>query len=127
MPSSDPDLVARARAGDADAYAALLRRHDRALGRVCGRMLGDPVAAADVAQDAALVGWLQLDRLREPERFGAWLAGIGRILALREMRERAGPPARLTADGALPDRAGEAGEDPVERALAGERAGELAA
>src|SRR4051812_49758141 len=103
MPMSDPDLVARARAGDAAAYAALLRRHEPALARVCVRMLGDPVAAADVAQDAALVGWLQLDRLREPERFGAWLAGIGRMLALRELRERAGAPDPLTADRALPD------------------------
>src|SRR3954452_2337315 len=127
MPANDADLVARARAGDADAYAALLRRHQPALARVCARMLGDRVAAADVAPDAALVGWLQLDRLREPERFGAWLAGIGRMLALRELRERAGAPDRLTADGAVPDRAGEGREDPVERALAGERAGELAA
>src|SRR3954453_10100143 len=127
MSTNDADLVARARAGDADTYAALLRRHEPALARVCVRMLGDPVAAADVAQDAALVGWLQLARRREPERSGPWLAVIGRMLALRELRERAGAPDRLTADGALPDRAGEAGEDPVERALAGERAGELAA
>jgi RNA polymerase sigma factor (sigma-70 family) len=127
MPTNDADLVARARAGDADAYAALLRRHQPALARACARMLGDPVAAADVAQDAALVGWLQLDRLREPERFGAWLAGIGRMLALRELRERAGARDRLTPDGALPDRPAEGREDPVERALAGERAAELAA
>jgi hypothetical protein len=32
-----------------------------------------------VAQDAALVAWLQLDQLRDAERFGAWLAGIGRV------------------------------------------------
>jgi RNA polymerase sigma factor (sigma-70 family) len=126
MSTNDADLVARARAGDADAYAALLRRHQPALARGCARMLGDPVAAADVAQDAALVGWLQLDRLREPQRFGAWLAGIGRMLALRELRGRAAARDRLTADGALPDRAAD-GEDPVERALAGERAAELAA
>jgi RNA polymerase sigma factor (sigma-70 family) len=125
MSASDPDLVARARTGDADAYAALLRRHQATLGRVCARVLGDPSAAADVAQDAALVGWLQLDRLREPERFGAWLAGIGRMLALRELRRRADARDRLTADGAVPDVV--AGEDPVERALAGERAAELAA
>src|SRR3954463_12209804 len=77
MPTNDADLVARARAGDADAYAALLRRHQPALARVGARMLGDPVAAADVAQDAALVGWLQLDRLREAERFGGGLGGGG--------------------------------------------------
>jgi len=128
MAPSDPELVARARAGDADAYAALLRRHQAALDRACGRLLGDRAAAADVAQEAALVGWLQLERLREPERFGAWLAGIGRMLALRERRSRAVARDRLTADGALPDRAaGDAHADPLERALAGERAAELAA
>src|ERR1700760_3377594 len=42
MPTNDANLVARARAGDADAYAALLRRHQPALARVCTRMLGDP-------------------------------------------------------------------------------------
>jgi RNA polymerase sigma factor (sigma-70 family) len=127
MTTSDRDLVARARAGDADPYAALLRRHEAAVRRACVRVLGDPAAAADVAQDAALVGWLQLDRLREPDRFGAWLAGIGRMLALRAVRERAGALDRLTADGALPERPSGAHNDPAERALAGERAAELAA
>src|SRR3954469_8766914 len=123
MPTNDADLVARARAGDADAYAALLRRHQRALARVCGRMLGDPVAAADVAQDAALVAWLQLDRLREPERFGAWLAGIGRVLSLRARRERHAAP---TPSDSLPERAADERDQPVERVLARERAHELA-
>src|ERR687886_2987957 len=103
MTPTERELVARARAGDADAYAALLRRHHAPARRACARVLGDPVAAADVAQDAALVGWLQLDRLRDPERFGAWLAGIGRMLALRALRERASARDRLTRDGALPD------------------------
>src|ERR671939_1759624 len=39
----------------------------------------------------------------------------------------AAPLDRLTADGALPERAAGADEDPAERALAGERASELAA
>src|SRR4051812_39820992 len=127
MPTSDPDLVARARAGDADAYAALLRRHHRALARVCARMLRDPVAAADVAQDAALVAWLQLDRLREPERFGAWLAGIGRMLWLRELRRRGAGRERLTATGSLPDAAQDERDDPPARIVARERAADLAA
>jgi RNA polymerase sigma factor (sigma-70 family) len=126
MTPTDRELVARARAGDADAYAALLHRHQAPARRACARVLGDPVAAADVAQDAALVGWLQLDRLRDPERFGAWLAGIARMLALRALRERASALDRLTPDGALPERAARADEDPAERALAGERAAELA-
>jgi hypothetical protein len=69
MPETDRSLVARARAGDAQAYTALLERHGGRLLRICVGSLGDPAAAADVAQDAALVAWLQLDRLQEPARF----------------------------------------------------------
>lgn len=127
MRESDQALVGRARAGDAEAYAILLRRHGAALARACARSLGDAATAADVAQDAALVGWLQLDRLRDPARFGAWLAGIGRMLALRTLRERAIARDALTRDGTLPERVAAAGDDPAERALSAERAAELAA
>jgi RNA polymerase sigma-70 factor (ECF subfamily) len=127
MSATDRSLVARARAGDTQAYAALLERHRGRLLRTCARSLGDPAAAADVAQDAALVAWLQLDRLQDPARFGAWLAGIGRVLSLRVLRERAASPERLTRDGSLPDHAADRRDDPAERLLARERAGELAA
>ena len=116
---SDRTLVARARAGDAKAFAELLSRHRARLTRSCAVVLGD--ACADVAQDAALVAWLQLDRLREPERFGAWLAGIGRVLSLRALRER------RVESGSLPERAADEREQPLERVLARERAHELAA
>jgi RNA polymerase sigma factor (sigma-70 family) len=116
---SDRTLVARARAGDAKAFAELLSRHRARLTRSCAVVLGD--ACADVAQDAALVAWPQLDRLREPERFGAWLAGIGRVLSLRALRER------RVESGSLPERAADEREQPLERVLARERAHELAA
>lgn len=112
---SDRFLVRRARGGDAGAFAVLLARHRPRLVRAAG--------SPDVAQEAALVAWLQLDRLRDPDRFGAWLAGIGRLLALRERREARD---ELTRDGAVPDRATDPREEPAERVLAGERAAELA-
>ncbi len=90
-------------------------------------ILGDDAVAAEVAQEAALVGWLQLDRLRDPARFGAWLAGIGRMLSLRALRERAARPGRLTRDGSLPEHPADARDDPAERLLAREGAAELAA
>jgi uncharacterized protein len=116
---SDRTLVERARAGDAKAFAELLGRHRAGLTKSCSRVLGDQ--CADVAQDAALVAWLQLDRLREPDRFGAWLAGIGRVLSLRALRER-----RPELIGDPPERAADPRDEPVERVLARERAHELA-
>jgi RNA polymerase sigma factor (sigma-70 family) len=118
---SDRTLVTRARAGDPKAFAELLARHRVRLTKACAGVLGD--GSADVAQEAALIAWLQLDRLREPERFGAWLAGIGRVLSLRALRERR---TELTPDGTLPEQPTDAREEPVERVLARERAQELA-
>jgi RNA polymerase sigma-70 factor, ECF subfamily len=74
MPS-DADLVHRARGGDRDAFAALVERHHATLLRCCRRMVGD--SAHDAAQDAVVTAMLSLDRLRDDERFGAWLVGIG--------------------------------------------------
>jgi RNA polymerase sigma factor (sigma-70 family) len=112
---SDRFLVRRARGGDAGAFAVLLARHRPRLARAAG--------SPDVAQEAALIAWLQLDRLRDPDAFGAWLAGIGRVLWLRERRLVRD---ELTRDGAVPDRAADPREEPAERVLAGERAAELA-
>ena len=119
MRHTDRSLVTRARAGDSAAFATLLERHRGRLLRACGDR--------DLAQDAALVAWLQLDRLRDPERFGAWLAGIGRMLRLRELRRREAGGETLTATGALPDAALDERDGPPARALAAERARELAA
>src|SRR3954451_6906492 len=95
MAMDDARLVARARAGDAAAFAALLARHRARLVRACASVLADDAAAADAAQDASVVAWLQLDRLREPGRFRPWLIGIGRNLALGAARAgRAAAPAR---------------------------------
>lgn len=125
MPSSDRTLAVRARARDAAAFAELLGRHRPRLLRACTRALGDSGAAADVAQDAALVAWLQIDRLRDPARFGAWLDGIGRMLCLRALRERAALRELPAAE--VPERATDERDDPAERALAAERHAELAA
>jgi RNA polymerase sigma-70 factor (ECF subfamily) len=43
---------------------------------VCRRMVTDPVAIEDIFQDATLAAWLNLDYLRNPERFASWWCGI---------------------------------------------------
>ena len=126
MAADDALLVTRARSGDADAFAELLSRHQARLVRTCVRALGENDAAADIAQDAALVAWLQLDRLRDPAHFGAWLAGIGRNLALQNVRERFARRRWLSDDTAPPDQPSAEADDPALRLLARERAAELA-
>lgn len=86
---SDPALVAAARNGDKAAFTALVGRHQSLLARVCGRMLDDATLAEDAAQEAILGALLNLDRLREPARFGPWLAGIGANICRRWLRRQA--------------------------------------
>jgi RNA polymerase sigma factor (sigma-70 family) len=74
---SDALLVRAAQRGERDAFAVLLSRHRPLLVALCRRALGNAGLAEDAAQEAALQALLGLDRLRRPERFGAWLAGIG--------------------------------------------------
>jgi RNA polymerase sigma factor (sigma-70 family) len=85
MPS-DAVLVRRARGGDRAAFAALVERHHATLVACCRRMVGD--SAQDAAQDAVVTAMLSLDRLRDDDRFGAWLVGIGLNAARAIVRVR---------------------------------------
>ncbi len=77
MGASDRELVQKASAGDKRAFGQLVVRHRPVLETLCRRMLGDHALAEDAAQEAVIVALTSLDRLREPDRFGAWLIGIG--------------------------------------------------
>src|SRR5215472_16865896 len=77
MSADDSRLVGAARAGDRAAFATLIDRHRPMLVASCRRMLGGGDLAEEAAQEAVLQALLGLGRLRDPERFGAWLVGIG--------------------------------------------------
>ena len=139
--SDDASLVRAARAGDRLALAELLARHRPLVLTLCERALGDPDLAEDAAQEAAILAMLDLDRLRRPERFGPWLAGIGLNVCRRWRRARArdawsldavvgGRFAPEPADRAAgPDEVVELAEERavVRRAVAGLPAGQRAA
>jgi RNA polymerase sigma factor (sigma-70 family) len=85
----DADLVVAARAGDRRAFATLVERHYAMLLATCRRASGDADIGADAAQDAVVTALLGLDRLRQDDRFSAWLIGIGLNLCRRALGERA--------------------------------------
>lgn len=73
----DRVLVRRARVGDRAAFAVLIERHYPILLSSCRRAARDAELARDAAQQAVLTAMLGLHRLRDEDRFAAWLIGIG--------------------------------------------------
>ena len=106
-PSSDAELVEAARRQEPGAYGELFRRwYDRSYD-VALNILRDREAAADVAQDAFLVGWERLMDLRDPNAFGGWVLRTTRNRALNRVtrdRHRTMEPIEAHQEGpSLPD------------------------
>lgn len=65
--------VERAMGGDHDAFAALIGASTNRLYMLASLILRDPDRAQDATQEAIVRAWRELPRLRDPERFEAWL------------------------------------------------------
>lgn len=79
-------LVRRAMAGDQEAFASLAADSVDACYRLAQRILRDPHRAQDATQQALLGAWRDLPRLRDPERFDAWLYRLVVNACYAEMR-----------------------------------------
>lgn len=87
---ADPvqDLVLRAQQRDADAFAMLIDRYEKAALAVAYGVLRDADLAGDAVQEAFLRAWTELGRLQEAARFGGWVMQIVRNAALDLRRKR---------------------------------------
>jgi RNA polymerase sigma-70 factor (ECF subfamily) len=81
-------VVARAQAGDLEAFEVLYRAN---LGRVyalCYRMAGDASLAEELAQDVFVRAWQRLGSFRGESAFSSWLHPLTVNVALSERRSR---------------------------------------
>jgi RNA polymerase sigma-70 factor (ECF subfamily) len=79
---SDGEVVTRVLAGNTDAFALLVRRHQNALYGY-GRSTGlDHDTALDLVQESFVKAFERLRQCREPERFLSWLFRIFRNAVL---------------------------------------------
>jgi RNA polymerase sigma-70 factor, ECF subfamily len=65
--------VERAMRGDHDAFAALINSSSNRMYALASLVLRDTDRAQDATQEAIVRAWRELPRLRDPERFEAWL------------------------------------------------------
>jgi RNA polymerase sigma-70 factor, ECF subfamily len=75
-PATDRSLVDRARHGNLDAFEEIVRARMDAVYRLAYAILADEADARDAAQDTFVTAWRQIGKLRDPERFDAWLQRV---------------------------------------------------
>lgn len=94
----DPDeerLIARAVAGDQDAYRILVERYSDFVYTVALRVVGSEDDAEDVAQEAFVRAHRALARFRGESKFSSWLYRITVNRALTHLKRRGRRPATV--------------------------------
>jgi RNA polymerase sigma-70 factor, ECF subfamily len=85
---SDDQLIREVLAGRRDAYAVLVRRHERHLHAAAWAILRDHHAAEDVTQETFIKAYGKLTTLRRGRSFGPWLLAIARRSATDRARSK---------------------------------------
>jgi DNA-directed RNA polymerase specialized sigma24 family protein len=99
MHMRDSEVVASIVAGDPDGLATAYDRYADPLYQYCRSMLSDPAAAADAVQDTFVIAASRLDRLRDPDKFEAWLQAMADHECLRIQRSPKGTSPLAAAAG----------------------------
>jgi RNA polymerase sigma-70 factor, ECF subfamily len=81
-------LVAKAQAGNPEAFAALLNRYDNQVYRIALKITDSHEDAEDVLQESLLNAYLHLAAFRGESRFSTWLIRIVAHQAMSKVRRR---------------------------------------
>jgi len=80
------DLLIRARAGHAPAFAEIVEAHQGSVFSIAYRMLNNRAQAEDLAQDVFLQLYRKLDAIESLEHLGFWLRRVASNLAIDWLR-----------------------------------------
>jgi RNA polymerase sigma-70 factor (ECF subfamily) len=89
--------LARARAGDGDAFRELVAPHLRELRVHCYRILGSLQDAEDALQETLVAAWRGLDQFEARASVRVWLYSIATNRCLNALRARSRRPQRVSA------------------------------
>jgi RNA polymerase sigma-70 factor (ECF subfamily) len=92
MDSSEHDTYRAAIHGDREAFEMIIRTQSRALFAIAYGVLQNREEAEDVVQDTLVKAWKTRWRVRDPEKFPAWLSTIARHRARDVARRRRSVP-----------------------------------
>lgn len=108
----DAHLVTRSLGGDRRAYEALVCKYQNAAFGLAFSYVRNAQDAEDLVQDAFIRGYLRLETLDDPARFGSWIKAIVVNGTRQLFRQRHAVTARaLNLEGAVPELERQAVED----------------
>jgi RNA polymerase sigma-70 factor, ECF subfamily len=81
-------IVRLAQRGDAAAFETIYQLHSRRVYALCLRMLGDPVEAEDLAQEAFLQLFRKIQTFRGESAFSSWLHRLTANVVLMSFRKK---------------------------------------
>ena len=80
--------VLQAQQGNDEAFTKLVEEHQTHVYNLCYRMLGEPEAAEDAAQETFLRAYQNLHRYDQTRSFATWLLSIGAHYCIDRLRRR---------------------------------------
>jgi RNA polymerase sigma-70 factor (ECF subfamily) len=92
MDVSEREQYGAAIRGDREAFEMIIRTHSRTLFAIAYGILRNREEAEDVVQDSLVKAWKMRWRVRDPEKFPAWLCMIARHRAHDVFRKRRSAP-----------------------------------
>ena len=84
------EVLARCQQGDADAFADIVRAHERMVYSLALHMVWDAQRAEEVAQDVFLQLYRQIGEIETPAHLRHWLRRVTSHRAIDALRQRAG-------------------------------------
>ena len=88
MDANEREVYRAAIQGDREAFEMIIRTHSRPLFAIAYGILQNREEAEDAVQDALVKAWKSRWRVRDPEKFPAWLCMIARHRARDVFRKR---------------------------------------
>ncbi|MGG1572624.1 RNA polymerase sigma factor SigW [Fictibacillus sp. NRS-1165] len=88
MESLINNLVSQVKSGDQEAFEGLVEIYKDKIYRLCYRMVGDSHEAEDLAQEAFVRAYINIDKYSGSYKFSTWLYRIATNLCIDKLRKK---------------------------------------